>query len=197
VYTKNTMMRKCWILLGFGLFATIAPAQVFEASVSGGVSRLGDAALQTNPTDYTLGNGARLDFRITLNTWRFMGHEIGYGYSHSNITTQGQSIGFSIHEGYYNFLVYATPEGSRIRPFVTGGVHFASYVPPGGSVYYSVTKFGYNYGAGLKFIVSGPFGARVDFRQYSTGKPDFGITQLAPSGRINQSVFTVGFSYNM
>ena len=39
----------------------------------------------------------------------------------------------AIHQGGYNFLLYATPEGTRIRPFATGGVVFANYVPPGAS----------------------------------------------------------------
>ena len=195
MYTKYKMMRKCCLLFGFCAFAAIAPAQVAEFSVSGGVSRMGGALLASNP-DYTLGDGARIGIRFTINAWRFMGHEFGYGYAHSNISSQGQSVGFSIHQGFYNFLVYATPEGSRIRPFATGGVHFSSYVPPGGSSYYSITKFGFNYGGGLKFRVSGPFGARIDFRQYNTGKPDFGITEAAPSGRLRQTEITAGVSYN-
>ena len=28
----------------------------------------------------------------------------------------------AIHQGGYNFLLYATPEGTRIRPFATGGL---------------------------------------------------------------------------
>jgi opacity protein-like surface antigen len=190
------MMRKCFVLFAFCAFAAIAPAQVAEFSVSGGVSRFKDAPLQTNPPDFTLGDGARIALRFTLNTWRFMGHEFGYGYAHSNVTSQGQSVGFSIHQGFYNFLVYFTPEGAPIRPFVTGGGHFSSFVPPGGSVYYGITKFGYNYGGGLKFKVTGPFGARVDFRQYRTGKPDFGFTSTAPSGWLSQNEITAGVSFN-
>ena len=199
MYTKTTMMRKCSVLLAFFAFAAIATAQVAEFSVSGGVSRYGGAALVTNPDDLVLGDGARIALRFTVNAWRFMGHEFGYGYAHSSIATQGQSYGMSIHQGFYNFLVYGTPEGSRIRPFVTGGIHFSSFVPPGGSSYYSVTKFGVNYGGGLKFKVSGPFGARIDFRQYNTGKPDFGNVGLnvpAPSGRMTQTEITAGVSYN-
>ena len=57
-----------------------------------------------------------------------------------------------IHQGMYNFLPYATPKGSKIRPFATGGVHFSTFYPPGASVFQGngVTKFGYNYGAGVK-----------------------------------------------
>jgi opacity protein-like surface antigen len=192
------MMRKWLFCLALGTFATAASAQVAEFSVSGGVSRFGDAVLvQDQGVDYTLGNGARIALRMTLNTWRYMGHEFGYGYAHSNISVQDQSVGFSIHQGFYNFLVYGTPEGTRVRPFVTGGVHFSSFVPPGASSYYSVTKFGFNYGLGLKARVSGPFGVRVDFRQYNTGKPDFLGTMTAPSGRLTQTEVSAGITFNM
>lgn len=191
-------MRKCLFFLAFSALATVASAQVAEFSVSGGVSRFGDATLvEDQGTAYKLGNGARIALRLTLNTWRFMGHEIGYGYSHSNISTDTASAGFSIHQGFYNFLVYGTPEGTRVRPFATGGVQFSSFVPPGSSSYYSVTKFGFNYGLGLKARVSGPFGVRVDFRQYNSGKPDFLGTTVAPSGRLTQTEVTAGITFNM
>jgi hypothetical protein len=40
----------------------------------------------------------------------------------------------AIHQGFYNYLVYATKEGFRVRPFATGGGHFSNFVPPGVSV---------------------------------------------------------------
>ncbi|HZT34083.1 MAG TPA: outer membrane beta-barrel protein [Bryobacteraceae bacterium] len=190
------MTRRFLFFLTFCVLPAVAPAQVAEFSFSGGVSRFGGATLATNP-DYTLGDGVRIALRMTLNTWRFMGHEFGYGYAHSNVSSQGQSAGFSIHQGFYNFLVYGTPEGSRVRPFATGGVHFSSFVPPGGSVYYGVTKFGYNYGGGLKFRLSGPWGARIDFRQFRTGKPDFLATPTPPSGWLTQTEISAGVSFNL
>ena len=75
--------------------------------------------------------------------------------------------------GFYNLLAYATPEGTRIRPFVTGGGHFSNFVPPGSSASYGQgsTKFGVNYGGGVKARISEKYQVRVDFRQYVTGKP--------------------------
>src|SRR5689334_2034173 len=123
-------MRRWAVVLLFCGCATLAQAQVGEISVSGGVSRFGAANLGTiadqagNLTNVTLDNGFRLAFRFTLNTWRFMGHEFGYAYSHSNLRIQSTPATVSsmpVHQGFYDFMLYATPEGSHIRPFATGG----------------------------------------------------------------------------
>ncbi len=194
-------MRKLTLLAAFCVCSTIASAQVFEGSVSGGVSRFGNSSLITVP-NVTLGNGFRLTFRMTLNTYRFFGHEFGYGYNRSTVDIagpQGGSLTMPVHQGFYNFLLYGTPEGSRIRPFATGGVHFSSFVPPGASVYYGnqVTKFDFNYGGGLKVRVTGPWGVRFDVRQYNTGKPDLFQTTEAPSGRLLQTEISAGISFNL
>jgi|SRR5690242_12489595 len=196
------MMRKVFLLSIVAGCAAVANAQVAEFSVSGGVSRFGDATLISDPSvgNVTIGNGFRLGLRLTLNTYRFMGWEIGYGYAHSNINIPGQgSVGLPVHAFFGDFLVYATPEGSRVRPFACGGIGFNSFFPPGSSVYYGnqQTKFGPNYGGGIKFKISGPFGARIDIRQYNTGKPDFFQTSVGPSGRLKQTEVTVGVSYNL
>ena len=178
----------------------LAPAQVAEISVSGGVSRFGNATLGStvdqlgNPVAVTLDNGFRLTFRFTLNTYRFMGHEFGYAYNHSNLNTAGAKSSMPIHQGFYNFLLYATPEGSRIRPFATGGVQFSSFVPPGASVYYGnqITKFGVNYGGGIKMRVTEIIGLRFDFREYNTGQP-FKLTNTP--GRLNQLEASVGAAF--
>jgi len=180
--------------------AGLATAQVAEFSVSGGVSRFGNASLGNtvdqlgNPVAVTIDNGFRLTLRFTLNTYRFMGHGFGYAYNHSNLNIAGVKSSMPIHQGFYDFLLYATPEGSRIRPFATGGVQFSSFVPPGASVYSGneVTKFGVNYGGGIKFKVTEVIGLRFDFREYNTGKP-FNLT--SQNGRLNQLEASVGAAF--
>jgi opacity protein-like surface antigen len=164
------------------LFAS-APvlAQVGELSVSGGVSRIGGriGSLSEAANDfYEMSDGFRLAFRFTINPKEFFGHEFGYAYNRSKLQpetggTDADKISVPIHQGFYNFLIYATPEGSRIRPFATGGAHFSSFFPPGASVYYGnqETKFGVNWGGGLKAKVTGAWGIRFDLRQYLTPKP--------------------------
>jgi hypothetical protein len=194
------MWMRCWagvvvFLAGVGL----ASAQVGEISVSGGVSRFGSASLGTFLTGDVIGNttikdGFRLGFRFTLNTYRFAGHEFGYAYNHSGVDIGGQNVPMSIQQGFYDFLLYATPEGSRIRPFAAGGVEFSSFFPPGTSVYYGnqETKFGVNYGGGIKVRVTEIIGLRFDVRQYNTGKP-FKFTN--EHGRLNQLEATVGAAF--
>src|SRR4051794_36736706 len=154
---------------------TLAFAQSAEISVSGGVSRFnGHYATagggDNTPIDFT--NGFRLAFRFTWNQGKLFSHEIGYGYTRSHFELQSspkQDISpLSMHQGLYDFLINATPEGSRVRPFVAGGVQFTSFYPPGASVYGgSITKFGVNYGAGIKFKLTPVWGIRADFRQYA------------------------------
>ncbi len=185
--------------------AASAGAQVAEFSASGGVSRLGNAGIGSSSTtgledDYELRNGFRLGFRMTLNNWRFFGHEVGYAYNRTqfrvNDTGGYSEYGTAIHQGFYDFLVYATPEGSRVRPFLAGGGQFSNFVWPGYSVTSGggSTKFGYNYGGGVKFKVSQLFLVRFDVRQYHNGKP---FDLPVQNGLIRQTEASVGFGVGL
>ena len=180
-------------------FATLASAQVGEISVSGGGAHFGgnpgtvDTA--ANSGDIKVNGGFRLDIRLTLNTFRFFGHEFGYGYSRSTLVIPGSGdTPVPVHQGYYDFQVYATPEGAKIRPFAAGGVEFASFFPPGASAYYGnqITKFGINYGGGIKVKISPILGIRLDVRQYNTGQP----FEFPNRGRLRQTAYTGGVSFN-
>ncbi len=168
-------MRIFWLL-----FATIAAlgtasAQVGEISLSFGTNRFHNNNLGTldGQNYYTIDGDFRMAVRLTLNTYRFFGHEIGYAYNRATLNLAGSGMGMSVHEGGYAFLAYATPEGSKIRPFAAGGGHFASFYPPGTGVYSGsgYTKFGFNYGGGIKVKVSPMFAIRLDVRDHATGKP--------------------------
>jgi len=208
-------MRYPYVLLAGCLFGSLGFAQSFEASISGGVSRFGDAQLGTVtsvPSDpqYVMKDGFRLAFRMTLNSWRFFGHEFGYAYNHTSLdippittpllggqsTAPAQNISVPIHQGFYDFLAYATPEGTRVRPFAAGGVQFSGFFPPGTSIYYGnqVTKYGINYGGGLKVRLTSIWGIRLDARFYNMGKP-FNFPNQ--SGRLIQQEYSVGVSFNL
>ena len=96
-----------------------------------------------------------------------------------------------IHQGFYDFLVYATPEGFRIRPFAAGGAQFSTFVPPGASVTYGTgtTKYGGNFGGGVKVKVSSLFAIRLDFRDYVTTKP---FDLAGKSGALHQIEVSAG-----
>jgi hypothetical protein len=111
--------------------AVFANAQVAEFGLGGGVSRLSNRNIGSG---YELGDGWNLIFRITVNNWNHFGQEFGYAYNRTQLQFAGQDTGgMAIHQGFYHLLAYATPEGSRIRPFVSGGGHFSNFVPPGAS----------------------------------------------------------------
>ncbi len=128
----------------------------------------------------------RFILRFAINNESHFGHEFGYAYTRAkvNFSDGSEFFGMPIHQGMYNFLLYATREGSYVRPFATGGVHFSTFYPPGTGAFSGggVTKFGFNYGAGVKVRVSSMFSARLDVRDYWQGKPDFFINP--PSGML-------------
>jgi len=193
----------------------LAFAQSFEIAVSGGKAQFsGDnknlGTLTSDPTSgtFTLQGGFRLTFRLTFNQGRFFGHEIGYAYNHTSVnipattsvvgagtvTNQPQNISVPIHQGFYDFLLYAVPEGKRIRPFAAGGVNFSNFVPSGTGISNGTTKYGINYGFGIKVRPTEIWGLRFDVRWYNTGKPfDF----PNQSGRLQQLEIGGGFTFNL
>jgi opacity protein-like surface antigen len=195
-------------LLALTLFSVPALAQVAEFGVHGGVSRInnkeiGSLSQQTQTGQIVtqqlrLDDGWRFGFRLTLNNWRFAGHEFGYAYNRTGLDFGAGtgSQGMAIHQGFYNFLLYATPEGSKVRPFVTGGGHFSNFVPPGASATQGSgdNKIGFNYGAGVKFRVTEKWLARIDYRDYITGKP---FDLPGASGKLRQTEISVGVSFTL
>ena len=173
----------------FALAAGLA-AQSFEVGAGGGIQRLSSRSLGSG---YTLDDGWRFGFRMAFNSWKFMGQETGYGYNRTKLLLGGQDQGgMAIHQGFYNFLLYGTPEGSRVRPFAAGGVHFSNFVPPGASATYGQgsTKFGVNYGGGVKVKVNHMWGVRFDVRQYMQGKP---FSLQGVSGQLRLTEVSAGF----
>jgi len=193
-------MRCHWFLAAaFAASSSLTFAQSFEASVGGGESFFASrtTALGTSTGDpasgtYKITEGFRLSFRMALNTHRFFGHEFGYAYSRTGLQTPattsatggtlpGQpptvttipasTYSLPSHQGFYDFLVYAIPEGKVIRPFAAGGVQFTAFSQPNSYNYNRETKYGINYGGGVKFKVKDPWGFRLDARQYNMGKP--------------------------
>jgi opacity protein-like surface antigen len=139
-----------------------------------------------------------LAFRLTINNWAYFGQEFGYAYNRTHLKTIAEDLGgMAIHQGHYNFLVYATPEGKIFRPFATGGGHFSNFVPPGASATQGQgsNKFGFNYGGGLKVRIGEKWQVRLDLRQFVTGKP-FG--EFFPvSGSLRQTEASIGFGFVM
>ena len=190
------------IALSIPLFALVlgagAHAQVAEIGAYGGTHRISGEDIGSG---YRIDDGWLFGFRLCLNSYRFMGHEFGYGYNRTtwSLSTPGSAVtaeqGSAIHRGFYNFLLYPLPEGAPVRPYGTGGVHFNNYIFPGYSVSQGggSTKFGLNYGGGVKVRLTSMWGIRLDVRQYWNGKPfeDF----LRGNGSIKQLEISAGFSF--
>jgi len=156
--------------------------------------------------DVKLDNGYRFSFRFGFNQGSHFGHEIMYAFNHtqfdltagacSRITGTNcggsQKEAMHFHQGYYNFLYYFTSDRTRIRPFATGGIGFNTFVPPGGAINYgSESEFGVNGGVGVKFHIHGIFAGRVDLREYTMPKPNFGYLTGA-SGWLLQTEASAG-----
>jgi len=190
-------MRKLVVLLLLAC-AGSAWGQSLEVWFNGGQSLMSNKGLGTLATiggskdDVQLEDGFRFSFRMTLNNDNRFGHEVQYAYSRTQLNILGVKQGMAIHQGGYNFLLYATKEGTRIRPFATGGIGFANFVPPGASAASGggSNKFQVNYGGGVKVHVASIFGVRLDVRQYTSPKP-FGLP-LA-EGWLRQTEISGGF----
>lgn len=198
-----TALRQSLILFLLLLLVTTgaALAQVLEVGGGAGVNRISNGTIAPNvgtpPINVDLSNGWRFGFRMTINPQYHFGHEVGYNYVRTNWDIGGETAGTAAHQGFYDFLVYALPEGSKVRPFVAGGAQFTNFVFPG----YSVSqgggkmKFGLNYGFGVKTRVTDKWLMRVDFRQYTSPKPDFGLSAEAPQGWVKMNEISLGVAF--
>ena len=189
-------MRLTPVVLLLCSFAPVSSAQVGEISLSLGQSlfknnKLGSAG--DLASQYKVKDGFRIAARLTLNTRRFIGHEFGYAYNHSKLglTNAPDEANMPVHQGFYDFLLYLTPEGSFIRPFGAGGGQFSTFVPPGASITYGTgtTKYGLNYGAGVKIRLTPIFALRLDVRDYITTKP---FDLIGKSGALHQIEASAG-----
>ncbi len=214
-------MRCHWFLAAaFAAGASLSFAQSFEASVGGGQtvipSKYADLGTSTgDPASgtYRMKDGFRIALRMAINNKRFTGHEFGYAYSRTGLqapsittatigTLPGQPTTVSTipaadyslpsHQGFYDFLVYAMPEGKVVRPFAAGGVQFTAFSVPNSDNYNRETKYGVNYGGGIKFKVKENWGFRLDARQYNMGKP-FKLPNA--SGRLLMWEFSGSISF--
>lgn len=191
------------IILVLGTLSVL-PAQNFEVSFSAGPSLLQNPNLGSGSTtgpadDFKLTDGFRFGFRMTVNNLNKFGHEFGYAYARTKLQTGGSPVGeqgMAIHNGFYDFLLYGTKEGARIRPFAAGGGQFSNFVPPGASATQGggSTKVGVNYGGGIKIKLASSWLLRFDLRQYLSGKP-FGLYN-AP-GTIRQTEISAGIGFTL
>jgi opacity protein-like surface antigen len=201
-------MRSMTLAALAALLCLPAAAQYAEIGVTGGYSRFQDGEIAAFESfggvreAYELGNGIRIGARMSFDFRGYFAHELAYSWQRAPFrvtshdpqtnTTQVSETGSSIHNYYYNFVAHATRRDTRIRPFVTGGGGMSNFVPPGASALSSgQTKFGYNYGAGIKFLLSDRYGIRFDVRDHITSKPFFSDSP----GRLHNVETSATFSF--
>lgn len=179
-----------WFSAGESLISTYLGADPSQCSTSASCQSIGNTG-----KDLQLTNGFRFAFRFGFNYKSHFGGEVGYAYNRTqlkyNDVQPAVEQGMAIHQGTFNAMAYGTREEARVRPFATAGVGFANYVPPGSSAASGggSTKFGFNYGAGVKVKLSGFWGLRFDLRQYVTPIP-FGLA--LSSGWVHQTEASAG-----
>lgn len=190
-------MRKYWMAPVILLVAAPAWSQTAEIGVSVGQSIFRNEKLGTDVPGatefYRVKNGFRIGARLTLNTRPHFGHEIGYSYSRSKLAYSTDQVSMPTHQYGYSLLAYLFTDESPVRPFVAGGGHFSTFYPPGSSVSYGngTTRFGVNYGGGIKVKVSPMFAIRIDLRDYYTMKP---FSLADKSGGLHQIEASAGLS---
>lgn len=172
------------------VFCLPASAQQWEIGVTGGYGSLRDRELAFLEDGRGLvvreiSNGVRIGGRVSFNFHDYFAHEMSYVWQRAKALTVGKAA-FSIHNLSYNFTAHATRRDTRVRPFVTGGVGASAFIRGLGE-----TEFGYNYGGGIKFLVSEEFGIRFDVRDHVTTKPFIRITD----GMFHILETSVTFSY--
>jgi hypothetical protein len=186
-------MRKLAIVLALAAFSSAAWGQAGEVWFNFGESLFQNSGLGTplasfsggSASDVKLDDGYRFSFRFAFNVKDHYGAEIGYAFNHTSLdinSTASAALGsptplnlaMHMHQGTFDGVYYPlTTDKAKIRPFLVGGVQFDNFVPPGGQSYSGSTKFGLNFGGGVKFHIKGIWAGRVDAREYFTGKPNF------------------------
>jgi opacity protein-like surface antigen len=186
-------------LLLLTTFAALLPAQVAEVSVSLRRSQisgneLGSFGFAELPVrlDSGLGVAARLD----IHNGRFLAHELSYGFDRDGLALADEDQGaVTIHQFFYDLMLHLTPRGAKVRPFVVGGLGFSGFFPPGTDLVQTagITKFGFNYGGGLKFKLNRRLGLRADVRDHVSNKPNI-LSLPDVTGKLHQVEFSAGVS---
>lgn len=193
---------------------TEAAAQRYEVYAGRSVARMSREELGSNNPDdpvdneTTFRNGYGLGVRLTLNTRGYYGHELFGFYNRVGLHTvvydengngSPADVKVRIAQVGYNFLSYMMPRGSRIRPYLTVGLHAAQHENPkiAGWSGFGTRNYGFNYGGGIKLLLSQKVLLRADIRDYLTGKPyELRFSDITKGGgAIRQQEFSFGLAF--
>jgi len=181
------------------LSAAISSAQVAEVSVSLRRSQirgngLGSFGFAQQPVRLDSGNGVAA--RLDIHSGSFLAHELSYGFDRDSLALSGEDLGaVTVHQFFYDLMLHLTPRGAPLRPFVVGGLGFSSFFPPQTDVLQTggITKFGFNFGGGLKFKLTRLVGLRIDVRDHASSKPNI-LSLPDVTGTLHQLEYSAGLS---
>lgn len=186
--------------------ASLLSAQNFKASKVEVDLSAGGAGFHRRPDPLRtkLTNSGLLGFHITENIWNHWSLEqsftstIGADLLLSrapDVNFMRQDFNQRTRTFMFNPVYNFTERTARIRPFVTMGMGAISYSPTSQAKDVAIalrpypaanldtsTKFGVNYGGGLKARITDLISLRFDIRGLTSGAPTFGLPSTGPVG---------------
>lgn len=195
----NRLLFVSAVLSAASLLALADTARAAEASAFLGAAHISDksiGALEIGDLPLALSDGFKTGGRLTLGGG-LLAHEISYGYERHDLEVNGQKDSVAtIHQLFYDLVVHILPGGSMVRPFVVGGAGIVRFVPGDSELLQLAsgeTKFGWNYGGGVKIKLAPMFGVRFDVRDHVTSKPNF-LNLPNVSGKLHDLEISGGVS---
>jgi outer membrane protein with beta-barrel domain len=184
------------------LVACCCFGQSWELGAAGGFSFYRDATI-TNPAASAqagFNSGVAASAELGENIGDHFGGELRYtflnGASKLGFAGQEATMSAIAHAVHYDFLLYATPKNSKVRPYLAAGGGVKYYVATGAETdSQPLSNFAFlthakevegllSAGGGLKVKVSEHWLLRVDFRYYLTPFPQSLLTP-APNAKVN------------
>ena len=151
----------------------------------------------STPIDLTLGYDGKVAAGIRANILSrgLWGGELSYSYQGNTVTISRQSFSpveleGRVHHFFYNTIFYPYRySNSRVTPFLTAGIGFASYQLTSeararaadprdygiGALRSQDNRFAFNYGGGIKASIRPKWGVRGDFRHNFSDVPSYGL----------------------
>ncbi len=161
-------------------------------------------------TDTRFRNGYTNGLRLTWNPHRYFGYEVGYFQTKATLeskiqeTADGPKQTFrdkvTLHQAFFDFLVYWMPKNERWRPYFAVGAQAQQASSPHSIPDWTGTatrNYGVHYGGGIKFKLFNHAFVRGDLRQYLTGKPyDLNFPDITTAGgRVRQEEASFGIAF--
>jgi len=217
IMKKNSMLVVC-LAMATAAFAPLARAQKWEfgGGVGGGFYTSQDISGTSGSAAGKVGMGLAGSAWLASNGNGHWGGEIRYDYERGDLQLNGggssASFGSVSHAIHYDLLWYATPNGSRIRPFVAVGAGIKIFEGNGAEVAFQplsnvalLTKAQdltpmASAGAGVKIQLASRVSLRFELHDYLTPFPKKVITpnfgeKVGGWGLLQDFVPMVGISY--